>query len=68
MKREFYVVIEKDGEGGFVGETPQLRDCSGRGQTLDELIVNMRAVIETRLKNDDLHNQSEFIGVYKIEI
>ena len=67
-KREFYVVIEKDGEGGFVGEAPQLRDCSCRGRTLDELMTNMRKVIEIRLKDDDLDNRAEFIGVYKVEV
>ena len=67
-KREFYVVIEKDGDGGFVGEAPQLRDCSGRGRTLDELMANMREVIDLRLKDDDLDNHAEFIGVYKVEV
>ena len=67
-KREFYVVIEKDGEGGFGGEAPQLRDCSGRGRTLDELMANMREVIEIRLKDDDLDSCAEFIGVYKVEV
>ena len=68
MEREFYVVIEKDGHGGFVGEAPQLRDCYGRGRTIDELMVNMRDVIERCLEDDDLDNQSEFIGVYKVEV
>ena len=56
MEREFYVVIEKDDNEGFVGEAPQLRDCFGRGQTIDELMSNMREVIKLRLKDDDLNN------------
>ena len=30
MKRDFYVVVEKDEDGFFVGEVPQLRNFPGR--------------------------------------
>ena len=63
--REFYAVIEKDDALGFVGKAPQLRKCHGHGQTLDELIVNMRKAIDRALKDDDLDNHGDFIGVYK---
>lgn len=45
MKREFYVVIEKDEDGLYVGEAPQLRACYSQGRTIDELMENMREVI-----------------------
>lgn len=63
--REFYVVIEKDDVLGFVGKAPQLRKCHSHGRTLDELIVNMRKAIDHALKDDDLDNHGDFIGVYK---
>ena len=44
--RGFYVVIERDEDGYYVGEVPQLRGCYSQGQTLDELMANMREVIE----------------------
>ncbi len=68
VKREFYVVIEKDESGGFVGEVPQLKSCYGCGKTLDELMANMRIAIELCLEDDDLDSRSEFIGVYKLEV
>jgi predicted RNase H-like HicB family nuclease len=44
--REFYVVIEKDEDGYFVGEVPQLKGCYTQGKTLDELMANIQEVIE----------------------
>jgi predicted RNase H-like HicB family nuclease len=44
-RREFYVVIERDGDGLYVGEVPQLRACYSQGRTIDELLSNMREVI-----------------------
>ena len=35
MAKEFYVVIEKDEDGYFVGEVPTLRGCYSQGKTID---------------------------------
>ena len=45
-KREFYVAIEQDEDGFFVGEVPKLRGCYTQGRTMDELLQNIREVIE----------------------
>ncbi len=66
--REFYVVIEKNENGGFIGEVPQLKSCRGYGKTLDELVVNMREAIKLCLKDDGLDSHTQFIGVYKVEV
>ena len=50
MKREFYVLIEQDEDGYFVGEVPQLRGCYPQGKTLDELMSNIREVIQLCLE------------------
>jgi predicted RNase H-like HicB family nuclease len=50
MKREFYVLIEQDEDGYFVGEVPQLRGCYSQGKTLDELMSNIREVIQLCLE------------------
>ena len=34
MKREFYVYVEKDEDGFFVGEVPQFRGCYAQGRSL----------------------------------
>jgi predicted RNase H-like HicB family nuclease len=48
MKRDFYVVVEKDEDGFFVGEVPQLRACYAQGKTMDELLANIREVIRVQ--------------------
>lgn len=44
-KRDYYVVIERDEDGIYVGEVPQLRGCYSQGTTIDELMQNMCEVI-----------------------
>jgi predicted RNase H-like HicB family nuclease len=58
-KREFYVVIERDEDGLFVGEVPQLPACCSQGETIDELMNNIREVIELCLEemHDDSHTE-----------
>lgn len=53
MKREFYVIIEQDEDGLYVGEVPQLKGCYSQGRTLDELIENIREVIELCLEETE---------------
>lgn len=66
-RHEFYVVIERDEDGYFIGEVPQLRACYSQARTLDELLVNMREVIELCLEDEDeIGPLPEFIGVQKI--
>jgi predicted RNase H-like HicB family nuclease len=70
MKREFYVLIEKDEDGLFVGEVPQLRACYSQGRTLDELIKNIKEVVELCLEEqlDSEERLPEFIGVQKVTV
>ena len=51
-RREFYVVIERDEDGLYVGEVPQLRACYSQGRTIDELMNNMREVIALCLEDE----------------
>jgi predicted RNase H-like HicB family nuclease len=36
--KEFYVVIEGDEDGMYIGEVPQLKACYSQGETIDELM------------------------------
>jgi len=67
MAKEFYVVIEKDEDGYFVGEVPALRGCYSQGKTIDELLSNIRDVIEMAIE-DEPFISSEFIGVQKVSL
>ena len=66
--RDFYVLIERDEDGFYVGEVPQLKACYSQGKTLDELMANIKEVIELCLEDDDVSSLSEFVGIHKIEI
>ena len=50
--REFYAVIERDEDGYYVGEVSQLRACYAQGDTLDELMQNIKEVIELCLEDE----------------
>lgn len=66
---EFYVVIEKDEDGIFIGEVPQLPACYSQGRTLDELLRNIREVIELCLEElSTPYSFAEFVGVQKVVV
>ena len=67
-KKEFYVVIERDEDGYYVGEVPQLKACYSQGETIDELMENMKEVIELCMAEESRESSSEFVGIQKIVI
>lgn len=46
----FPVIIEKDEDGFFVADCPDLVGCHAQGKTLEEAITNIRDVIKLHLK------------------
>lgn len=66
--KEFYVVIERDEDGIYIGEVPQLRACYSQGDTIDELMLNMREVIEMCLEELSEETFTEFIGVQRLVV
>jgi predicted RNase H-like HicB family nuclease len=46
------IVVHEAEEGGFWAEAPALPGCASQGETLDELLVNMREAIEGWLAVD----------------
>lgn len=67
--KEFYVVIERDEDGLYVGEVPQLKACYSQGETVDELMVNIREVIEMCLEDlEEVESMPEFVGIQRLII
>ncbi|GCL35141.1 MAG: type II toxin-antitoxin system HicB family antitoxin [Sphaerospermopsis kisseleviana] len=64
--KEFYVVIERDEDGMYIGEVPQLKACYSQGETIDELITNIKEVIKMCLEELGEESITEFIGVSKV--
>ncbi|MCU0552770.1 MAG: type II toxin-antitoxin system HicB family antitoxin [Leptolyngbya sp. Prado105] len=67
-QQEFYVVIERDEDGIYVGEVPQLRACYSQGETIDELMTNIKEAIELCLEDQADEQVSEFVGVQRVTI
>ena len=71
MNRYFTVIIEKDEQANmFVGEVPGLTGCHTHGKTIDELMKNMREVIELCIdaEKDSASELPKFVGVQQIEV
>jgi len=66
--KEFYVVIERGEDGIYVGEVPQLKACYSQGETIDELMQNIREVIEMCLEELEDETTTEFIGIQKVVV
>lgn len=68
--RDFYVIVEQDEDGYYVGEVPQLKGCYSQGLTLEELMQNMREVIclvlEEKENSPDIADR--FVGVHRIMV
>jgi len=70
QQREFYVVIEQDEDGFYVGEVPQLPGCYAQGRTLDELLQNIKEVIQLCLERqgEEAEPHVQFVGIQKITV
>jgi predicted RNase H-like HicB family nuclease len=67
MKKEFYVYVERDEDGFYVGEVPQLRGCYAQGRSIEELMRNMSEVIEMCLEDtEEPASLPEFIGIQRV--
>jgi len=69
MKKDLYVVIERDEDGVYVGEVPGLRACYSQGKTIDELLTNIKEAIFLCLEEEgEAEVLPEFIGVQKVSL
>ena len=65
-KREFYVVVTKGEDGYFIGEVTQIKSCFNQGDTVDELMENMRETIQVCLEEFGIRDRSEFVEVQTV--
>ena len=71
-KYTFTVLIEKDEDGGFVGRVPELIGCSTQGDSIPELLANMREAaavcIEAYEKDGVPAFAKDYLGTRQLEI
>lgn len=74
MARKFHVLIEQDEDGGYIGKVSELKGCLSQGDTLDELMENIKEAIELCLeveaegKKVVREETSKFIGLQEITV
>jgi predicted RNase H-like HicB family nuclease len=67
--RAFNVVIERDPETGlFVGYVPGWPGAHSQGASNEELLRNLREVIEMLLEDGEPRLESEFVDVQTIQV
>lgn len=67
---KFTVIIERDEDGYLVGDVPELEGCHTQAKNLDELMKNVKEVIELCLeeKGAKTSHSLEFVGIQTIEV
>ena len=70
MTKEFTILIEKGIDGFYVGSTIELPGCHTQGETIDELMKNIKEAIELYLAvRPELKEQaSEFVGIQRLYV
>lgn len=74
MAKTFHVLIQQDEDGVYVGKVPELPGCLSQGDTLDELMKNIKEAIELCLevqreeKQSITTDQIKFVGVQEVEV
>ncbi len=69
LGKEFYVVLERDADGVYIGEVPQLQASHSQGHTVDELMKNIKEVIELCLEElEETEPTNEFVGIQRLVV
>lgn len=72
MRREFDVVLLEDETGGYIAIVPTLPGCHTQGDTLEELMANVKEAIDlymetlTDQEKRDLLRQ-KVVGIQKVK-
>jgi predicted RNase H-like HicB family nuclease len=68
--RDYYMVVEHDADGWYVGSVPELPGCHTQGKTIEELTERMREAISLYLDEtgEPEATPSEFVGVHKVSV
>lgn len=61
------VIIEQDEDGFYVGTVPGLPGCHSQGDTVDDLIANMREAIALYVEVEG-EQKVNFVGVQHIDV
>lgn len=63
-KYDFTILIEKDEDNGFIASVPELIGCRTQGDTMVELLANVREAIEVCLQANEYDDVPIFNANY----
>ena len=67
--REFTVIIEKDEEGNYIADVPELKGCHTQAKSLDELMERIKEAIQLCLEvYEEDHPKTHLVGIQKIAV
>ena len=67
--RTFTAVVERDADTGlFVGHIPGWAGAHSQGATIDELLANLKEVVELLLEDGEPELEAEFVGTHTVQI
>ena len=67
--RNYTAVVEKDPQTGLlVGYVPGWPGAHSQGATIDELLANLREVIEMLLEDGEPRLEAEFVGTATVDV
>ena len=67
--KKYTVYIEQDEDGVFVGSVPNIPGCHSQGNTIDELMQNMREAIILAVRNTDIDVATgNFVGIQTMAV
>ena len=67
--RDYTAVIELDADTGlYVGHIPGWPGAHSQGATVDELLANLREVIEMLLEDGEPEFGAEFVGTHTVRV
>ncbi|MBI4126280.1 MAG: type II toxin-antitoxin system HicB family antitoxin [Deltaproteobacteria bacterium] len=67
-KREFHVIIERDEDGFYVADIPELKGCHTQAKSLDTLMKRIEEAALLSLEEEQTIRPIEFIGLQKIAV
>ena len=69
MNKTYDVVIEKDVDGFYVANVPEISGCHTQAKSLDELMERIKEVIEICLEDErDESPANQFVGIQHIAV
>lgn len=65
---EYHIIIERDEDGLYVGDVPELPGCHTQAKSLDLLIKRIREAIAAYRESNQTKRRMEFIGVQRVSL